>query len=298
MVRHRLVALAAAVVLVVAGCGSTPTPSPVPSPTVTPSPSPTPTPSPTPAPAPTAPPTPAPTPSPPTVFANPAVVKVVVDSLRVRSAPEISDASIKLTPLLGRGTKLAILSDPVKASGYTWYLVAPLDMSSVWETNFKPGIHVSGWIAAASRDGEPWVTASSVACPAAADDPLVLRGGQAARRPRLLRRTPFSVKATVMDGSRRLMWSSGRRWFPRGLPDNGVGLEDGSDCGYWLAITTEVRDSGAVEASAGKVIRLTGEFDYRGAEACATEEPVTGRTIEGPEGALPCRAIFVVTAIR
>ena len=298
MVRHRLVALAAAVVLVVAGCGSTPTPSPVPSPTVTPSPSPTPTPSPTPAPAPTAPPTPAPTPSPPTVFANPAVVKVVVDSLRVRSAPEISDASIKLTPLLGRGTKLAILSDPVKASGYTWYLVAPLDMSSVWETNFKPGDHVSGWIAAASRDGEPWVTASSVACPA---KPTTLSSFEAVKPLVALvcfGGTPFSVKATVMDGSRCdvELWSA---LVPtRFNPINGVGLEDGSDCGYWLAITTEVRDSGAVEASAGKVIRLTGEFDYRGAEACATEEPVTGRTIEGPEGALPCRAIFVVTAIR
>ena len=47
------------------------------------------------------------------------------DDLRVRSLPEVSEASIKFEPLLPTGTELVVLGGPVQASGFTWYRVAP-----------------------------------------------------------------------------------------------------------------------------------------------------------------------------
>ena len=82
--------------------------------------------------APTMPATPYPPPSasqPPTQIANSvavdAVALTVVDGLRVRSKPRVSDDSYKYEPLLPVGTALYVLDGPISASGYTWYEVAP-----------------------------------------------------------------------------------------------------------------------------------------------------------------------------
>ena len=47
----------------------------------------------------------------------------LVDDLRVRSEPRISDDFIKYEPLLPKGTTFEIVRGPVIASGYSWYLV-------------------------------------------------------------------------------------------------------------------------------------------------------------------------------
>ena len=50
---------------------------------------------------------------------------VVTNDLRVRSQPEVSDTSERLTPLLQDGQQVLIVDGPVSGSGYEWYLVAP-----------------------------------------------------------------------------------------------------------------------------------------------------------------------------
>jgi hypothetical protein len=111
------------------------------------------TPSPTPAPSPTASasvPVPSATPRPGTFAAN-TLVEIVVDGLRVRTAPTVDDAtSAKLEPLLGNGTKLHILDGPVTADDYDWYHVQAIG----WPHN--------GWVAAADHDGSPWIVASAL----------------------------------------------------------------------------------------------------------------------------------------
>ena len=88
------------------------------------------------------------------------VALTVVDGLRVRSKPRISDDSQMYEPLLSVGTPLYILDGPVSASGYTWYEVALL----------RSGSTPQGWVAAASRSGEPWLAAGDFSCPAIPTD--------------------------------------------------------------------------------------------------------------------------------
>lgn len=106
-------------------------------------------------------PTPNPTPTPTPTFQVPGIAEVLVDSLRVRTRPEISDNSIRLVPLLSKPRRIALLEGPVMASGYNWFFVAPLDLG----TTFAPIGSLGGWVGSASRDGEPWIRALVPRCP-------------------------------------------------------------------------------------------------------------------------------------
>lgn len=79
------------------------------------------------------------------------VVETASDRLRVRSQPRVSDDSIMYEPVLPLGTKLFIRGGPVIDSGYVWYDVATV--------SFDPWM--AGWVAAADKDGEPWLRLSS-----------------------------------------------------------------------------------------------------------------------------------------
>ena len=74
----------------------------------------------------------------------------IVDNLRVRSEPRISDDSTKYEPLLPMGTTFEIVGGPVEASGYSWYLV-----------KLAPGVLrdgiTQGWLAEGDRDGTLWI---------------------------------------------------------------------------------------------------------------------------------------------
>jgi len=82
--------------------------------------------------------------------------KTVSDRLRVRSLPEISDASIKYEPLLPLGTKVTVLDGPVLGDGYAWYHVTAVITSR--QRGVQP-IELTGWVAAAGLDGERWLQA-------------------------------------------------------------------------------------------------------------------------------------------
>ena len=86
--------------------------------------------------------------------------RVVTDDLRVRSKPGVSDDSKKLEPLLVRGGLVVVLDGPVQASGYDWYQVQPT-YSFEQETAYP-----FGWVAAADKNGEPWIQPEVVKCPA------------------------------------------------------------------------------------------------------------------------------------
>jgi hypothetical protein len=86
--------------------------------------------------------------------------RVVTDDLRVRSKPGVSDDSKKLEPLLVRGGLVVVLDGPVRASGYDWYQVQPT-YSFEQETAYP-----FGWVAAADKNGDPWIQPETVECPA------------------------------------------------------------------------------------------------------------------------------------
>jgi hypothetical protein len=85
----------------------------------------------------------------------------VSDRLRVRSLPEVSDASIRFEPLLPLGTRLAVIDGPVLGSDYTWFrVIVPVTSGST-----TVGRWLVGWVAAGGKDGEPWIKSLPIACP-------------------------------------------------------------------------------------------------------------------------------------
>jgi len=74
----------------------------------------------------------------------------LVDYLRVRSEPRVSDDSVMYEPLLPKGTNFSIRSGPVLDSGYCWYRVE-------LATGLLDGGITHGWVAQGSRVGLPWI---------------------------------------------------------------------------------------------------------------------------------------------
>lgn len=90
----------------------------------------------------------------PTGIALDTVVRTVVDTLRVRSAPGLGTTSAKLESLLTKGTKLFVVAGPITRDDYDWYQVMPFDAMAA-----------SGWVAWADHDGTPWLKSDDQVCP-------------------------------------------------------------------------------------------------------------------------------------
>lgn len=80
-----------------------------------------------------------------------------MDDLVVRTEPSVEDPATILDARLTDGDRVLAVEGPVSADGYDWYQVLPL-RSGVRELPF-------GWVAAASRGGEPWMEPEQLECP-------------------------------------------------------------------------------------------------------------------------------------
>ena len=94
---------------------------------------------------------------------RPDTVAIAVEpDLRVRSLPEVSEASTMLSPLLRNGDALYVIGGPVPGSGYDWYEV------------HAPRADLTGWVAAAAKTGEDWIRPVSLGCTmGASPNPIV-----------------------------------------------------------------------------------------------------------------------------
>lgn len=307
--------------LVTAGCAITPVPAPTSSQTGEPSRPPAST---APDPAPTAPDpsrparsrtfepsTPPPVVSTPTdAFLSPradSFVYVVTDDLRVRSKPEVSNESKRYEPLLWKGALAWVAAGPVRGSGYDWYRIVP--MGEV-DLQYHPDPPPEGWVAAASKDGEPWIADWQVSCS-----------------------TPFD---TVSDfdyppqglfglscfGDRTLEFAAmAARWeFECEEGDAQLGLEPAwfRQCGGryvldreggfppWeraplfvtLAPEAEVHVDSTIETGAWVRVRVTGHYDDPRARDCRQRPDGSASQHAPPERAIrTCRSRFVVTKL-
>ena len=98
----------------------------------------------------------------PTLLAD-AVAEVVTTDLVMRSAPGVGQDSEILDRLLQTPQLLYLLDGPVGADGYDWYLAAPFRFDS---SPSNPPNDPIGWVAAGSRDDEPWIAPTQLDCPA------------------------------------------------------------------------------------------------------------------------------------
>jgi hypothetical protein len=218
------------------------------------------------------------------------VVVTVVDRLRVRSAPRISQDSFKLEPVVPQGAKLYVLDGPESASGYTWYQVVPLSARTL----------PSGWVAIADRDGMPWVEPGAFDCPVTPRDLHSLASLAAGVGLACFPQVPITVRARIVscncdiDGA----WYT-PSWFylgsgPPGLlvePDSGASAVS-MNPGDWFVLNLDPNGEKPETLPVGKVVVITGVFDHPAAASCTRtdmdSEPVPSQG---------CRLAFAVTKL-
>jgi len=281
---HRGVTVLLSMVVLVAGCSSSVASLP-PSPSSLGAPSAAPTPAATPTPRPSASPMPTPTASSVTVDT---VAVTLVDGLRVRSKPRVSDDSFKYEPLLPLGTQLYVLDGPVSVSGYLWYEVVSLASRA----------HPRGWVASAGRDGEPWLGAGDFACPPLPSDLPSLAALPSGVGLACFPRVPMTVTARLigcncdMDGS---WYTPG--WFflgsggPKLLVEPSV-TRPPDDPREWFHLDLDPTGQHPDALPVGKVVQVTGIFDHPAAASCTVTE------MDGePVSTQDCRLEFAVTRL-
>ena len=280
----------------VAGSPTTATPTPTAIPVATPSPAATPVPTETPA------------------ALDPlkvdSIAVVVTNDLVVRSKPGTDAGSEKRSPLLNAGQDVYVLAGPVAASGYQWYEVDPTMGAG---TYFAPGDNPpSGWVAAASREGVPWLLPKRGVC---ADRDLPEEFWELADlHPTVglacFGDRPMTFEATLgtYETCGLQIWTIdpqwlgdpcfGNRYMWLGDPDaeNYADLGDPVGAAFAPGVDTSRLHPGPEPAGWIRV-KVTGQFDHPAARTChgvSGEEEVP---LDPDAIILACRAQFAITSI-
>ena len=216
------------------------------------------------------------------------VTTLATDGLRVRSEPHVGEDSYKHEPLLPLGTQLYVVDGPVSGSGYAWYRVKPVTSRDL------PG----GWVAAADREGEPWIVADEFQCPPTPSDFESLSSLAPAVGLVCFPGVPITVEARIlgcncdMDGE-----GNDPAWLGNGggSPDLLVGPDETSvprDTGDWFVLHLDPDGEHPEETPVGEVVQVTGVFDHPAASSCTVTE------FDGePEPTQDCRFRFAVTRL-
>jgi len=217
-----------------------------------------------------------------------AVAVTLVDGLRVRSKPSVSDDSFKYERLLPLGTQLYVLAGPIVASDYTWYEVIPLASRTLPQ----------GWVAVASRSGDAWLGTSDFRCPPVPTDLPALAALPSGAGVACFARRLITVQARLiecncdMDGA----WYT-PRWFflgsggPKLLVEPGV-TRPPADVGKWFILNLDPAGQHPAVLPVGKVVDVTGMFDHPAAGGCTVTE-MDGEPLPTQD----CRLAFAVTKL-
>jgi hypothetical protein len=220
---------------------------------------------------------------------------VVTDDLVMRSEPGIKASSEIYEPWLQPRVQLYVLEGPVRASGFEWYEVMPL--SAKYES--------SGWVAAASHDGEPWIKPlAALTCP---PRPTMFAGlyeltpGLALA---CFSRVPITVRArlatcgvVMADAGYDPPMFNGE-FDPRAEYPAPVILSDpgpdpcSEEAGSPLQLILDPAASAPEPRPIGNVVEVTGIFDHPAAKGC-----VWSTSIDTEPAGDACRTKFVVTRI-
>jgi hypothetical protein len=251
----------------------------------------------------------------------------VTDDLRVRSAPGVGDDSRKLEPLAQQGLRAIVIDGPLEADGYAWYLISPYIDTDDLDFPVPPG----GWVASASRDGEPWLTEEDVCgdssgpaiwpsgemAPPAGPMDLACYGGREVEFSAYVgvddngacfeRQTSrrWAVEPAWFDECRRSPWFLAQQVEPESLrmqpvlaPDAELGLNEV----YERLLRDGVWESKRFPEFGGRLaVGGTGRYDHPAAQTCrAVPAPEAPDAFDAPDPAVVvygCRTTFVVTSI-
>ena len=214
------------------------------------------------------------------------VVNTLVPRLRMREDPGTESTLAATLPL---GAALYVLDGPQDASDYTWYQVVRIGGPE----------ETLGWVAAADRDGAPWIEAAEAECPATPTTFEELRDLAAGVRLACFAGMPISVQARLTTCNCDIDAPEfAPEWFNitlfEGAPvilaePAGAGSIDVDD-GLLLFLDPEgdVEDPLPLDA----VVDVTGVIDHPAAQTC-TESVDAGE----PEPTVSCRFAFAVTSL-
>ena len=217
----------------------------------------------------------------------------VSDRLRVRSLPEVSDASVKFEPLVPLGTRLAVIDGPVLGSGYSWFrVVVPMTAGSTTVSKW-----LVGWVAAAAKDGEPWIKSLPIACPSG---PAVRAIDLARLRQRPIDDGPltcFGGDAISVMGRGRLVCQSGdpADWLSS-TRGRRVDIVDGT-----TTISARVPPGTDLGLACGDPVGPRSRFELHtddpAASACRVGPDPADRAIDPVAAGYWCRTRLVVTGV-
>jgi hypothetical protein len=218
----------------------------------------------------------------------------------------VSVDSIRLEPLLWDGALLFVIDGPVAASGYDWFLVRPMGEADLQVHPNPPDL---GWVAAASKDGEPWLRAQSFPCVRAT--PLETLSE--------FEFPPFGLIGLACFGDSPLRFDADLvsglvecdppstldpAWLDPcrdGLALAGPARVEGDPRRLHVAFDPAVDVDALPESGSGveAAVTVTGRFDHPAGRTCRLE-PGSSASLHVPPPelvVLGCRAQFVVTSI-
>jgi hypothetical protein len=213
---------------------------------------------------------------------------VATDGLRVRSLPTVGESSQRLEPTLDEGVAFYVADGPVIADGYAWYQIDPYGGA--------PSLPF-GWVAAGSREGEPWVEQHSLGCDAIAPSAESLVSGE-----------PLEQLFCAVSGGSAEVTVVGDVWCtladdhnsvtgPAWISEEGyceLRTESGSRRVYGQAVHELIDEANnPVEGR----YTITGHFDDPGASDCEAFVHEGDPSPDPAEAILWCRAAFVVTEV-
>jgi hypothetical protein len=225
-----------------------------------------------------------------TAFEPDAIVCVVQGPLRVRSKPNTADSSVKFEELLPAGELLFVIDGPAQGSGYDWYLIQ--DTAGTSDQS-------EGWVAAAAKDGTPWLVSATVTCPA---DPSLrdLASINAMQRIHCYHAQDFTFTDTVTAGpscgdgdilkTPTWMAACGSTFYWGQRPFNNL----------VVAIPPDLADDvGEVELPDGSFeATITAHMDDPAARTCRPYEGFEADyALLTPQIVLRCRSMFVATSL-
>jgi hypothetical protein len=243
---------------------------------------------------------------PPVTFSAGDVAVTVESDVRMRTKPGLGADSDRFEPLLPEGTGLYVLSGPEAASGYQWYEVSPIAFGVTGiagQPDTVVGAGSTGWVAAASRDGVPWLAHGNATCPATPTDVMTLARLTIGERLACFSQVPITVRARVLGCncevdpglSTRPAWWAGEDKLVLVPPGASAALKDwptGLDY-LWLRLHPDAAHP--VPLGPGGTVTVTGMFDHPDATRCTWQEPDGDGTFKLLEA---CRYWFVTTSIR
>ncbi len=204
------------------------------------------------------------------------------DPLVIRSEPRVADDSEIYENQLQMGDVLFVTDGPISASGYQWYQVQPIQRpGSTFEEELP-----FGYVAAGSREGEPWLAALDFECPASPPSLEAIAGLEP-----LERLYCFGDQELTLVGESLSCGVQDPATIEPGWFENPI-------CSFAAASLFGIRFPPESDgAPSGGTVEVTGHFDDPRAQDCVwlNDSPVPEPPAEAV--VLRCRTEFVATSV-